>query len=811
MGSLVQDLRITLRGMKKSVTFTFIVVLSIGLAIGANTTIFTWMESLILNPYPLVVDTDRLVALNTTNPDGGASGAPPISWPEYLDWRGKATSFEGMVVYRPARFNFRSRGQQIGEPVWGQMVSGNYFDVLKVPAALGRAFLPDEERSAAPVAVISHNFWQRRLGGDQTIIGRRVTLNNTEITIIGVTPPRFAGTVVGLGFDLWIPATLQPMVTSEPDRLLKRGDRWLQGFARLKPGISLAQARAEMGTLARQISEANGAVPPVSAAVRLMREQFLGSLLFALFSALLVITGLTLLTACANVANLLLARAVSRQKEMGIKLALGASRWRLVGQLLTESMFLAALGGMAGLLLTIWGRDLLKVFIPATPQPVAVEIGLNPRVVGFALLLTLLTAVIFGLVPALRATRSDLMSVLKNESHSFSGGRSRLRSGLVISQVAFSLVSLVCAGLFLRSLQRAQTMELGFSDPGKVLLVSTDLNLTGLNEANGLAVADGLLERARALPGVSKAAFSTMVPLGFGGHSFSGTTIEGYTPGPDERISTERIIVSPDYFETMGIPIVEGRGVSEQDRRDGVRVSVVNQAFARRYWPGQNPIGKRLDQGAGWATVVGVAKDSKYDDLGETPYPVVYSALSQRYAGAITLHLRTVNEPKVLTEAVRREFAEVNASLPFLDPRTLAEHVSASRFVQFIGASMLSGFGALTLLLAAVGLYGLLSWIVTQRQREFAIRMALGATRANALRLALGQGLRLTFIGLVIGAGLALGAGRLLRSQLLDISPNDPLTILITVLLIAGVAALACSVPAWRATKVDSIAALRRE
>src|SRR5215475_14019166 len=308
MGTLVQDLRITLRGLKKGVTFTFIITLSIGLAIGANTTIFTWMESLILNPYPLVADADRLVALNTTNPDGGASGAPPISWPEYLDWREKATSFEGMVVYRPARFNFRNHGQQIGEPVWGQMVSGNYFDVLKVPAALGRAFLPDEERSAAPVAVISHNFWQRRFGGDQTIIGRRVKLNNTDITIIGVAPPRFAGTVVGLGFDLWIPATLQPMVTSEPNRLLNRGDRWLQGFARLKPGVTLGQARAEMEMLARQISAANGEVPPVGAAVRLMREQFLGSLLFALFSALLAGAGLVLLTACANVANLLLAR-----------------------------------------------------------------------------------------------------------------------------------------------------------------------------------------------------------------------------------------------------------------------------------------------------------------------------------------------------------------------------------------------------------------------------------------------------------------------------------------------------------------------
>ncbi|MCI0389783.1 MAG: ABC transporter permease [Acidobacteria bacterium] len=809
MGTLLQDLRVTLRGLKKSRAFSFIVVLSIALAIGANTTIFTWMESLILNPYPLVADADRLVALNTTNPAGGGGGAPPISWPEYLDWREKATSFEGMVVFRPARFNLRNRDQQIGEPVWGQMVSGNYFDVLKVPTALGRAFLPTEEKNATPVAVISHNLWQRRFAGDQAIIGRRMMLNNAEITIVGVTAPRFAGTVVGLGFDLWIPAPLQPLVNSEPNRLLNRGDRWLQGFARLKPGVTLAQARTEMEMLARQISAANGEVPPVGAAVRLMREQFLGSVLFALFSALLVITGLVLLTACANVANLLLARAVSRQKEIGIKLALGAGRWRLVRQLLTESLSLAALGGIAGLLLAHWSSGLLKVFIPAVPQPVALEVGLNLRVVGFALLLTLLTALIFGLVPALRATRPDLVSVLKNESYGFSSGRSKLRSVLVITQVAFSLISLVCAGLFLRSLQRAQAMDLGFSDPGKVLLVSTDLNLTGLDEANGLAVTDRLLERVRVLPGVSRAAFSTMVPLGFGGHSFSGTTIEGYTPGPNERISTERIIISPDYFETMGIPLVEGRSITAVDRREGLRVAVVNEAFVRRYWPGQNPIGKRLDQGPGWATVVGVAKDSKYNNLGETPHPVVYSTLSQRYASAITLYLRTVNEPKILTEVVRREFAAANASLPFLDPRTLAEHISASRFVQFIGASMLSGFGALALLLSAVGIYGLLSWIVTQRQRELAIRMALGATTGNVLRVVLGQGLRLTLIGLIIGAGIAFGAGQLLRSQLLDLSPSDPLTFVITIVLLAGVAMLACYIPAWRATKVDPIIALR--
>jgi predicted permease len=829
MSALLQDLRFALRGLKKNRGLTCVIALSIGLALGANTTIFTWMEGLILNPYPHIAGADRLVALNTANADGSASGEPPISWPEFQDWRSRMTAFDGMAAWNVTRFHLRvpdqSRNVAQGEPVWGLMVSGEYFDVLGVRAAPGRALRPDDERDASPVAVISHGFWQRRFGGDQAIVGRRVTLNHVDVTIIGVAPPRFVGTLVGLAFDFWVPVTLQPLMTPEEasrrvgggDRLHDRRDRWLQGFARLADGVTLAQANAELQVVARAVSAANGETPPVVARAKWLREQLLGSLLTPLFGALLAITGLVLLIACANVANLLLARAVTRRREIGVRLALGASRGRLARQLLTESLLLAGLGGLAGTFIALWGSDLFVFFIPKVPQQVMIDTGFNARVIGFASLLTVATALIFGLVPAWRAARTDLVSVLKEEGRGSGAGsasrspRSWTHGALVVAQVALAFVTLVCAGLFVRSLRAARDINLGFADPSHMLLVGTDLNLARLDEANGLAVTQRLLERARALPGVVSASYATMVPLGFGGHSYSATTIEGYTPQRDEQVTIERVSVSDGYFETMGIPITQGRGVTTQDLRGGQRVAVINEAFARRYWPGLQPLGRRLDQGLGWATVVGVAKDSKYRDLGEGAYPVVYSALSQRYAPGLTLHVRTTGEPGALTELVRHTFTYVNADLPFLDPRTLLDYITGPSFVQFIGAACSGGFGALALLLASIGMYGVLAYAVNQRRREIGVRMALGATPHDVMRLVLARGVKLTLIGVVVGAGFALAAGRLLTNQLLNVSPGDPATFIAVTLLLAAVALLACYLPARRAAKVDPMEALRHE
>ncbi|MGH9842155.1 MAG: ABC transporter permease, partial [Blastocatellia bacterium] len=571
MQTLWQDLRYGARMLVKYPAVSLVVALSIGLGVGANTMVYTWMESLILNPFPAVEDADRLVGLNTTNPDGSAGNYPPMSYPEAQDWRERAQSFEGMAVYRPTRLSLRTEAEATGEPVWSEFVSGSYFDVLRVRPVQGRAFLPDEERQAAPVAVVSHGFWQRRFNGDQAIIGRHVQLNGVDTTIIGVAPPNFGGVRVGLAYDLWLPVTLQRQIERTEDRTKNRGDRWLQGFARLKPGATVEQARTELNALSLQVTAANGESPATGATVRLLRQQFFGSLLTPLFSALLVVTGLVLLIACANVANLLLARASLRRREIGIRVALGAGRWQIVRQLLTESVLLSLLGGVCGLLVSLWARDVFVLFVPPVPQPVAISVGVNWRVIGFAFALTLLTAAVFGLVPALRASRPDVVTVLKDEGRGQSGAKSRLRSVLVVAQIAFSLVALVCAGLFLRSLRESRAMKLGFSDPERVLLVSTDFNLAGLKEAGAITAADRLLERVRAVPGVKQASFSTMIPLGFGGHSRSGTTIEGYTPAQNERLSIERIIVSDGYFETMGIPLMRGRGITRQDQREGLR------------------------------------------------------------------------------------------------------------------------------------------------------------------------------------------------------------------------------------------------
>jgi putative ABC transport system permease protein len=811
MAMLIQDIRYGARMLYKRPALTLIIVVSMALGIGANTTVFTWMENLVLNPYPLVKDGDRLVAINAANTDGTASGAPPISYPTYQDWRDASQSFEGLIAESLARLNLRPEGEAQGEAVWAELVSCNYFDVLGARATLGRALLADEEQKAAHVAVISDALWHRKFAGDRGVIGRHVTLNGVDITIVGVMPRDFHGVLIGYGFDLWVPVTLQPLLTPGGDRLNDRKQRWLQGTARLRPGVALGQAVEEMKALSHRLSEANGEEPPSIAVVRLMRERFTGSVVYPLFSVLLAVTGLVLLIACANIANLLLARAAARQREIGVRLALGASRLQIVRQLLIESLLLSLVGGVFGLLVAMWAKDIFINFIPPTPAPVFFPITINTRVIAFSFIVTLLTALIFGLVPALRASKPDLIQILKDDPRAASAARSRFRGVLVVAQVALSLVALVCAALFLRGLQKGQQMHLGFNEPGRVLLVATDLNIANLKPSEGAFVADRLLEGIRALPGVTNASLSTMIPLGFGGHAASVTRVDGYVPGRNEQMSIERVIISNDYFETMGIPILRGRAITDRDRNDSMRVTVINEAFARRYWPDQDPLGKRVDQGQGWSTVVGVAKNSKYRDLDEDPYPVVYSSYRQTYAPAFTLQVRTTNEPRLLAEPVRNTMTTLNANLPFLDPRTLLDHIGAATIVQFIGASMLSVFGSLALALAAVGLYGVLSYIVSQRRREIAIRMAIGAAPRDVLWMILKQGLVLTATGSGIGAGLALAAGRLLGSNVPGVAAADPLTFGVVTLLLGAVAALACYVPARRATKVDPMAALRSE
>jgi predicted permease len=808
MHTLLQDIRYSFRALGKSPGLTFVVVLSMALAIGANTTVFTWLNYTLLNPFPAVPEGRSLLALNPAPPDGMVRGMPPISYLRYVEWRARTRSFTDIALHSIQRVQLRTEGQSQGEPAWTQIVTANYFDVLRMPAQLGRVFTPADESASASVVVISDAFWRRRFAADPGILGRRVRLNGVDVTIIGVVPPRFAGIISGVAFEMWVPLWLQRQVAPPFDWMRDPAVLRMQAFARLKEGVTLAQAREELLTRGRHVSESFGDSPAAGGAIRYVRDTQLGSLLNPLGGAMLVITALVLLTACANVANLLLARATARRKEIAVRLALGASRAHIVRELLVHSLLLAGLGGGAGLFLAFWGKDLILQFTPRVALPVQFAVEMDYTVVAFALAATLATALLFGLVPALRASRLDLAPVLKDEAASGSR-RSRLRRVLVVAQVSFCLIALVVAGLFLRSVREANTLALGFTDPGQVLLAATDFTLAGMNEAAALPAVDRLLERVRVVPGVRAAAFSTMVPLGFGGHAMFPARVEGYTPGQDEVMLVEKVFVSDGYFDLMEIPIVQGRAIRASDRRDGLRVAVVNQAFAQRYWPKMEALGLRVDGGEGWATVVGVAKNSAYRDLGEAPYPLVYYAWRQNFMPMATLHLRTAQEPKTVAENVRREFTAVHPDLPFFDPGTLREHLAAATFVQSVGTTMLGSFGLIALAIAGAGLYGVLAYSVAQRRRAIAITVALGATPRRVLGDVLGEGLRLTLVGLLIGGALALGAGRLVSAQLLGVSPFDPLTLAASAALLVLVALAACAVPAWRASRVDPITVLR--
>jgi predicted permease len=809
----MKELVFTLRSLRKQPGLAAIVALSIGLGVGANAMVYTWMDGLVLHPFPAVPDADRLVVLSPVGPDGKVSGMPPVSYLGFRDWRvldGGSEIFESDIAAHVfVRLNGRIPGEQSSEPVWGEMVSGNFFASTGVTPVAGRAITMEDEAARSPVAVVSERFWRRRLGSDPGVLGSHLLLNGVDVSIVGVAPREFGGIVVGVAFDVWVPLTLQPQMLPGADRLSDRRARWIQAFGRLAPGVTLEEARQSFDALARLSSAEAGDSPVQGGAIRRIRETQLGSLIVPMMSAMLGVTALVLLTACANVANLLFARGAAQRRQTGIRLALGASRARIAAHSLVQSGILALLGGMVGVLLARWAGDVFGLFLPAVPLPVSANLELNLRVVAFALLLTFLAALVFGVAPSLRASRFDIAPVLKDDARGASGARSRLRGALVVAQVAFSMVALVLGGLFLRSLGAAKAMDVGYENPRQLLVVGTDLSVAGIDPDDASPVLDQVLDRARSLPGVRSASFSTMVPLGFGGHVLASTAVEGHTPRADESMEVERVLVGPSYFETMGIPILRGRALDEDDRAETMRVAVVNETFASRYWPGLDPLGRRLDQGRGWATVVGVAKDSIYRDLGEVPYPVVWSSLEQWPAPFMTLLVRAEGAPSALVEPLRRAVAAAHADLPFFEPRTLAEHMAAASFVQFVGASMLSAFGGLALLLAAVGIFGVLSYSVSLSRREIAIATALGATPGKVVSEVLANGMRLVLFGVVIGGAVSFFASRLLASALLEVAPGDPLTYLVTTGLIGTVAVLACLAPAWQASRVDPLTALK--
>ncbi|HYG10021.1 MAG TPA: ABC transporter permease [Pyrinomonadaceae bacterium] len=810
-GDVWQDLSYGLRMLLKNPGFTLVAVIALALGIGANSAIFSVVNTVLLRPLPYQ-DPERLVMVWEDDTKGGYPRDTP-SAANYADWRDQNQVFEGMAAMANMSFNLTGTGEP--ERLDGRRVSANLFPLLGVEPQLGRAFLPEEDQPGGNrVVVLSHGLWQRRFGSDANIKGKSLTLNGESYTVVGVMPPHFQ--FPSRDDELWVPIAF----TSE--EAANRGRHYLQVVARMKPGVTLEQAQAEMNTIAARLQQQYPAQNTgLGATVTSLHEHVVGDIKPALL-VLLGAVGFVLLIACANVANLLLARAAVRQKEISIRVALGASRLRLIRQFLTESILLAALGGGVGLLLSLWGVSLLKAFIPENIAQ-ARDISIDGRVLLFTLFVSLLTGLIFGLAPAAQASNFNLNETLKEGGRDSAAGSrgNRIRGLLVIAEVAVSLILLIGAGLLINSFMRLSSVDPGFRTD-KLLTMQVELSeLKYPDHARRSAFYTELINRIEALPGVSSAAVTNWIPLVRQGDSI-GFSIEGRpdpAPGQGKRPTVVTRVTSPHYFQTMGIQLLQGRGFVEQDRVDAPAVAVINETMARRFWPDQDPIGKRITPGSpdspdpdDWITIVGIARDVRQFELVADPKPQMYLTYAQAgFFAPRHLVVSTNVEPLGLASMVRKAVWEIDKDQPVSNIRTMEEVLSESIARQRFSMLLLGIFAAVALVLAAVGIYGVMSYSVAQRTREIGIRMALGARRSDVLKLTVGGGLKLVLIGVAIGLGAAFILTRVMSSLLFGVSATDPTTFIIISLVLIGVAVLASYIPARRATRVDPMVALRYE
>ena len=824
MQTLWQDLRYAARTFLKAPGFTLIAVLSIALGIAANSSIFTLVNAMLFKPMP-VPHPEQLVALYTTEPNSRYPGE--FSYPDYRDYRDHNEVFSELFVHYGIPVSMKNSGDK-AELIWGELVTGNYFSGLGVIPEAGRVLSPDDDRveGGHPVTVLSNDFWRRRFGADPNIVGKEVRLNGHDFAVIGVARQGFSGTRFG-GFipDVWIPLAMHTQIVAGSEGWLEaRGGQSFNVNGRLKPGGTIEQATAAMNTYAKQLAEAyprtnaNTSMGMVPGGTKTQPAITLLGYIPIVAALMMAIVGLVLLIACANVANLLLSRASARRREIAIRLALGAGRWRLVRQLLTESVLLSLVGGCFGLLMAQWFNELVPM---ANPQldfatiDFKTDLALDHRVLAFTLLLSALTGVIFGLLPALQASRTDLVTTLKGECAAVTSGTRRLslRNLLVVSQVALSLVLLISAGLFIRSTRNVQEMNPGFESK-QIMLASVDVGLHGYDEAKGRSFFKQIVERLKTLPGVKAASIAGPLPLDAYSNG-ARLNVEGYLPRyENERLSVSYSIVGNDYFQAMNTPIVEGRAFTEHDDKAAPLVVVVNETLAQRFWPDESPIGKRVQLGSAkspYREVVGVAKDGKYFLLGEPPTEYMFVPHSQNYDGKMTLIARTAGPPENLAEAIRQEVASLDSELPVYGVKTMPTFLDRILSGPKSIAALATIFGVIALLMAAVGLYGVMSYSVAQRTREVGIRMALGAGTGAVLRLVLKEGLILVGAGIGMGLITAVLISRLLASFLYGISTTDAVTFVTIPFVLAVVALVASYVPARRATRVDPMVALRFE
>ncbi len=805
-GDIWQDLRFGVRMLVKNPGFTVVAVIALALGIGANSAIFSVVNTILLRPLPYK-DPDGLVMVWEDDTKHGYPRDTPAA-ANYIDWRNQNQVFEGMAAIADMSFNLTGVGEP--ERVDGVRASANLFPLLGVEPQLGRTFSTEEDQPGGPhVVVMSHGLWQRRFGADVKIIGQPISLNGESFTVVGVMPPQFK--FPRNEVELWVPIAF----TSEEAASRRR--HYLQVIARMKPGITLQQAQAEMKAIAARLQQQYPDNADLGAAVTSLHEHVAGDIKPALL-VLLGAVGFVLLVACANVANLLLARAAGRQKEISIRVALGASRLRLIRQFLTESILLAVLGGGVGLLLSVWGVNMLKAFIPESISQ-ARAITIDAKVLLFTLLVSLLTGLIFGLAPTTQASKFNLNETLKEGGRDSAAGSrgNRIRGLLVITEVAVSLILLIGAGLLINSFMRLRNVDPGFR-ADNLLTMQVVLPEPKYSEpARRSAFYTELLGRLESLPGVKSAAVTTNLPLYRQGNSI-GITIEGRpAPPPSQVPIVVTRVISPHYFRTMGIQLVQGREFNEHDRAGSGEVVVISETMARRFWPGEDPLGKRLAAGRpespdDWITVVGVVKDVRQFELDAVPKPQMYLTYEQAdFFEPRDLVVSTNVDPLSLAGTVRQTVWEIDRDQPVSNIRTmeaiLAESVARQRFSMLL----LGIFAALALILAAVGIYGVMSYSVAQRTREFGIRMALGAQKSDVLKLAVGGGLKLVLIGVAIGLVAAFILTRVMSSLLFGVSATDPTTFITISLVLISVALLASYIPARRATEVDPMIALRYE
>ena len=822
MSAFQQDLRYALRGISRSPGFAFVAILTIGVGIGANTAVYSWMHGLLLNPLPGAAHPDRVVAVESV----AANGDPlTTSFLDYRDFRDHLQSFEQLSAISPMTL---SVGDETTQPVWGELVSGNYFDLMRVQPEMGRFFSgseKDDRQNAHAVAVISHSYWKSHYPSGTPVLGATVRINRTPFTIIGVAPPAFHGSQSGLHYDLWLPVTMYGQLTHTGTWMLRdRNTRNFIMLARLKNGVTVDQARSEARALAARMAvlDADTNQGVGAEVLPMWKGHFTTqSVMLTPVTILLCASGLLLLIVCANVGNLLLARATGRRKEFSIRLAMGAAPSRLGQQLLTETLILAVAGAGTGLVVASWLSGALRWLLPK----VAVPTFLQPEMGGGVLVFT--TAIAFGVTllagagPALAAAGSNVNEALKEGGRSGAAGvrTNWLRAPLMVSEVALAVIAIVGAGLFLKSFRQAREIHPGF-DPDGVVLARLDIASAGYTAQQADAFCRRLRERLEQTPGVTSVSYDDSPPLGFGGGNWEPLEVEGYVPGRSENMKIQRDLVAPGYFELMKIPILAGRDFDLADTAtrlhndpDHRKVMIVNQEFARRFFANRDPIGRKVRGWGEWFTVVGVVANIKYRQLTERPRPFIYVPIRQVYRPeyGLNFHVRTAGPTSQAIAAVRRESAALDPAMMMFDGMPFSEYISASLYGQKVGAILLNVLGGLAVLMAALGLYSVMAYSVAQRTAEIGIRVTLGAKPLDTMRLVLREGLGLAFTGLLVGAAAAMMLARTVRAVLISVSPADPTVFAGAAGLIVAIALLSSVIPAWRALRVSPTDALRSE